>query len=33
MFRDESIYEGMWKENKLEGYGRLIHPEGDMYEG
>lgn len=23
----------MWKNGVREGYGRLIHPTGDMYEG
>ena len=30
---DGSIYEGQWRNNKISGKGRLIHADGDMYEG
>lgn len=28
-----SVYEGYWKDNKAHGAGRLIHDNGDVYEG
>jgi len=28
---DYSLYEGYWKDNKANGRGRLIHPNGDVY--
>ena len=30
---DGSRYEGWWKENRANGLGRLIHADGDVYEG
>lgn len=30
---DGSMYEGMWKNDKANGWGRLIHATGDTYEG
>lgn len=28
---DGSFYEGFWKNNNANGYGRLIHADGDAY--
>lgn len=28
-----AIYEGYWKHNMTNGYGRLINENGDVYEG
>lgn len=33
VWADGSRYEGFWKHGKQNGYGRLIHNEGDVYEG
>ena len=30
---DGSIYEGYWKDDKFNGYGRLIYADGDVYTG
>jgi len=30
---DGSIYEGYWKASKTTGHGRLIHADGDVYDG
>jgi hypothetical protein len=30
---DGSKYEGYWKADKANGRGRLIHADGDVYEG
>jgi hypothetical protein len=30
---DGSIYEGNWKEDKSHGYGKLIHSDGNIYDG
>jgi len=30
---DGSMYEGWWKDNKQNGKGRLIHANGDVYDG
>jgi len=30
---DGSRYDGYWVENKANGKGRLIHADGDVYEG
>jgi hypothetical protein len=30
---DGSFYEGYWKNNMANGKGRLIHADGDVYEG
>ena len=30
---DGSMYEGWWKDNKANGKGRLIHADGDVYDG
>jgi hypothetical protein len=27
------MYEGWWKDNKANGKGRLIHADGDVYDG
>ena len=27
------MYEGWWKDNKANGAGRLIHADGDVYDG
>jgi len=27
------MYEGWWKDNKANGNGRLIHADGDVYDG
>ena len=31
VWEDFSLYEGYWKDNKANGRGRLIHPNGDVY--
>jgi hypothetical protein len=33
MWADGSRYEGYWKSDKACGVGKLIHPDGDIYEG
>ena len=33
VFPDGSMYEGYWVNNKANGKGRLIHANGDVYEG
>ena len=33
MWADGSIYEGYWNNNIAEGKGRLIHSDGDDYDG
>ncbi len=33
IWKDGSIYEGWWENNKANGRGRLIHAECDIYEG
>lgn len=33
MWSDGSKYEGYWREDKANGLGRLIHADGDVYEG
>ena len=33
IWNDKSIYYGQWKNNKLNGKGKLIDPMGDTYEG
>lgn len=33
VWQDGSRYEGYWKNNKANGFGRLIHADGDVYEG
>ena len=30
---DHSLYEGYWIDDKANGRGRLIHADGDVYEG
>ena len=30
---DGSMYEGWWQDNKANGRGRLIHADGDVYDG
>ena len=30
---DGSKFEGNWKDDKANGKGRLIHADGDLYEG
>ena len=30
---DGSMYEGWWMDNKANGAGRLIHADGDVYDG
>jgi hypothetical protein len=30
---DGSMYEGWWVDNKANGKGRLIHADGDIYDG
>ena len=30
---DNSRYEGFWKDDKADGFGKLIHADGDVYEG
>ncbi len=31
MFDEGTLYEGQWKDDKMEGYGRLIHSNLDIY--
>jgi len=31
--KDGSIYVGDWKDDKVEGHGRMIHNTGNVYEG
>ena len=33
IWNDGSKYEGQWKNDKANGKGRLIHADGDVYEG
>mmetsp|Transcript_39956 Transcript_39956/g.29462 ORF Transcript_39956/g.29462 Transcript_39956/m.29462 type:complete len:101 (+) Transcript_39956:290-592(+) len=33
IWSDGSRYEGYWKANRANGRGRLIHADGDIYEG
>ena len=33
VWRNGSLYEGFWVDGKASGYGRFIHPDGDVYEG
>ena len=33
MWRDGAQYDGYWKNNMANGYGRLIHYDGDIYIG
>lgn len=33
VWHDGSIYEGQWRNDKAHGFGRLIHADGDVYEG
>ena len=33
IWNDGSKYEGYWKNDKANGWGRLIHSYGDVYEG
>ena len=33
LWKDGSKYEGSWKNDKANGYGRLIHSDGDVYTG
>ena len=30
---DNSKYTGSWENDKANGYGKLIHEDGDIYEG
>ena len=30
---DDSKYIGEWKQDKIEGKGKFIHPNGDYYDG
>ena len=32
-WKDGSMYEGYWKDDQAFGKGRLIHADGDVYEG
>lgn len=32
-FRDGKIYEGKWKDNKMNGKGVFLWPDGRRYEG
>lgn len=32
-WNDGSVYEGMWKEDKACGKGKLTHADGDIYDG
>jgi hypothetical protein len=32
-FANGNIYEGSWKEDKREGYGKMEYINGDIYEG
>ncbi|KAJ8321944.1 hypothetical protein KUTeg_000415 [Tegillarca granosa] len=31
--KDRTVYDGSWKEDKMNGTGRLVHPSGAVYEG
>lgn len=33
IWKNGSRYDGFFKDNKADGRGRLIHPEGDIYDG
>jgi len=33
LWTDNTIYSGYWKNDKISGKGKLIHPSGDYYEG
>jgi len=33
LWPDGSKYEGMWKNGKANGRGRMTHANGDVYEG
>lgn len=33
MWKDGSKYDGTWKDDMANGYGRLIHSDGDYYQG
>ena len=33
IWAEGSRYDGNWKDNKAFGMGRLIHADGDIYEG
>lgn len=33
LWPDGSMYEGYWADNKANGKGRLIHADGDVYDG
>lgn len=33
VWEDYSLYEGYWMEDRANGRGRLIHANGDVYEG
>lgn len=32
-FADRSVYEGEWQKNMMQGEGKLIYPNKDVYEG
>lgn len=33
LWKDGSIFEGMWSQNMANGRGRMIHADSDCYEG
>ena len=33
VWSDGSMYSGYWQNDKANGWGRLIHADGDVYEG
>ncbi len=33
IYSDRSLFEGDWKKDKQDGFGRHIHLDGDVYEG
>ena len=33
MYPEGDMYQGHWKDNKTNGWGRLIHFDGEVYEG
>ena len=33
MWSDGRVYQGMWKENQMNGFGTLVWPDGKRYEG
>jgi hypothetical protein len=33
IWKNGTFYEGEWKEDKANGYGILVHPDGDVYKG